>query len=142
MDGRCRSSRALERAFAETRAAFLAALAAGDAKAAASVYAEDARLLAPGAEPMRGRDTIEAFWRAGLEAGLAALAFEPSEVEGGERLAYELGRYELRLRPAEGGTVVERGRYLLVHARREDGAWRRAVEMLNPDGLRPETGGR
>ncbi|HZQ66605.1 MAG TPA: DUF4440 domain-containing protein [Gaiellaceae bacterium] len=117
------------------RAAFLAALAAGDASAAAAVYAEDARLLPPGAEPMCGRAAIEAFWRAGFQAGVAGLSLQVSALRGGEELAYEVGSYELRLRPAEASPVAETGNYLYVHARDENGCWRRAVEMFGPGGL-------
>jgi hypothetical protein len=42
-------------------------------------------------------------------------------------------RRALRREPAESGPVVDRGKYLLVHERQDDGSWRRAVEMFNPD---------
>jgi uncharacterized protein (TIGR02246 family) len=115
------------------RARFSAALERGDAQEAAAVYADDARLLPPSAELLQGRGAIEAFWRAGLDAGVSGVELETVELERGGSLAYEIGRYALRLRPAEGGTVVDRGKYILVHARQKDGSWRRAVEMFNPD---------
>lgn len=118
---------------AELRAAFAAALTARDARAAAALYAEDAKLLAPAADPVKGREAIEAFWQAGLAAGITAVELEPQALDGDGRLAYELGRYELRLEPADAGPVSERGSYLLVHTRKDDGRWRRAAEMLRPD---------
>ena len=133
MDGQDGGGRLLEAALAENRASFVAALASGDAKAAAAVYAGNAKLLAPSAELLRGSEAIEAFWRAGLEAGIRAAELEAVELDQHDGLAYEIGRYALRLEPAEGGTVVDRGKYLLVHERQEDGTWRWAVEMFNPD---------
>jgi ketosteroid isomerase-like protein len=118
---------------AERRATFLASLRQGDAKAASAVYAETARLLPPSAEPMRGREAIQAFWQAGLEAGLSDVELEPLELECQDGLAYEIGRYRLRLEPPGGGPVVDRGTYLLIHGRQVDGSWLRAVEMFNPD---------
>jgi uncharacterized protein (TIGR02246 family) len=138
----------LEGEIAETRAAFVAALTARDATAASAVYAEDARLLAPSAELMQGRDAVEAFWRAGLDAGIAGVELETLALRWDEHIAYEIGRYELRLEPAEGGTVTDRGKYLLVHERQADGGWRWAVEMFNADvpaaiaGRQPEEGER
>ena len=128
MDGRL-----LDEARAANRASFVAALAGGDAKAAAAVYAGNAKLLAPSAELVRGSEAIEGFWRAGLEAGVRAAELEAVEFDQHDGLAYEIGRYALQLEPAEGGTVVDRGNYLLVHERQEDGSWRWAVEMFNPD---------
>lgn len=122
-----------DEALAETRSAFVAALERGDAATAAGVYAADARLLPPAAELLQGREAIMAFWAAGVEAGIAGVEIETLEVTRDGCHAYEIGRYALRLRPDEGGTVVDRGRYVLVHARQEDGAWRRSVEMFSPD---------
>jgi ketosteroid isomerase-like protein len=124
----------METSIAETSAAFVAALKDGDAKAACIAYADDARLLAPSAEVMRGREAIEAFWRAGLDSGIAEVELETLELERHDGLAYEIGRYALWLRPLNDAAVVDRGNYVLVHERQGDGSWRRAVEMFNPDG--------
>jgi uncharacterized protein (TIGR02246 family) len=135
-----------DRSIGRTRAEFVAALRDGDAAAASSLYADDAKLIAPSAELLRGRIAIEAFWRAGLEAGVCDAELESLELGIDEGFAYEIGRYALTLEPADGGSVVDRGTYLLVHERQADGAWRWAVEMFNPDappassGERPEPG--
>ena len=122
-----------ERAIGAAREAFAAALRAGDARAASCLYSEDARLLAPSAEPIRGRAAIEGYWRTGVEAGVSEVGLEVVELRLQERLAYEIGRYRLQLEGEDGGTVVDRGTYLLVHEQQDDGSWRWAVEMFNPD---------
>ena len=116
-----------------TRSHFTEALRRGNAKDACSVYSSDARLLPPSAELMQGRAAIEAFWQAGVDAGISDVVIEPLELERRDGLAYEIGRYELRLQPATGAAVVDRGKYVLVHERQRDGSWKRAVEMFNPD---------
>jgi uncharacterized protein (TIGR02246 family) len=126
------ASAGLAAALAAARTAFVAALNEGDASAAAVAYAEDARMLAPSADLLEGRDAIGAFWRAGLEAGIADVELDVIEVAHAE-VAYELGRYALSLQPADGAAIVDRGKYLLIHARQADGSWRRAVEMFGPD---------
>ena len=131
-----------EGAIAGTRASFVAALCGGDASAASAVYAHDAQLLAPSAELVAGREAIADFWRAGLDAGIAGVELEELTVKGGESVAWEIGRYALRLEPADGTPVVDRGKYLLVHERQDDGSWRWAVEMFNPDALPAKAGER
>lgn len=121
---------------ADTRAAFTDALRRGDASAVSRVYAERATLLAPSAQLVSGRKAIEAFWAAGIAAGVTDADLESLELRRHDGVAYEVGRYALRLRPAEGGSVVDRGKYLLVHERQDDGSWRWAVEMFGPDASR------
>jgi ketosteroid isomerase-like protein len=122
-----RSARAAHRRFVE-------AIRGGDWAAASSGYAVDARLLAPSADVVEGRDGIEAFWRAGLDAGIRAVDRTPLRIDGHGSVAYEIGHYAIRLRPAGGGCVVDRGTYLVVHERGADGAWAWALEMFTPDG--------
>ena len=113
---------------------FVAAIAAGDARAAARTYSPEARLLAPSVEPIEGRDAIAAFWRAGIDAGIRDVQHEPVQLEERGSVAFEFGRYAIRLEPDDGGPLLERGKYLLVHERNADGSWQRAIEMLSPDG--------
>jgi len=116
----------------EARAAFVTALERGDAEAVAAVYADNARLLAPSADLVRGRAGIEAFWRAGIESGITHVELESLELERHEAIAHEIGRYTLRLESPGGDAAIDHGTYLLVHARQADGSWRRVVEMFSP----------
>jgi ketosteroid isomerase-like protein len=113
--------------------ALRAALARGDARAAAALYAHDGKLLSPAAELFAGRRDIEGYWRAGIALGLSGLEVDGVELESSDGLAVETGRYVL----AGGPLVLERGKYLVLHRRQADGTWRRAVDVFNPD-LRPE----
>ena len=116
----------------EGRAAFADAIRNGDPQAAASAYTEAARLLPPSAELIEGRESITAFWQAGVDAGVVSVEHEAIAVRRREGMAYEVGRYVFRLRPAAGKTVIDRGTYVLVLEKGPDGSWRRAVEMFNP----------
>lgn len=113
---------------------FVDGIRLGDATAAAAAYAVGARLIAPSTEVIEGRPGIEAFWQAGIDAGIRDIDREPLAFHGHGSVAFEIGRYTIRLRPAEGGCVVDHGKYLLVHERDDDSAWRWAVEMFSPDG--------
>lgn len=115
------------------RSAFAAAMRRGDATAAASVYADDATLLAPAVDVVRGRRAIEQFWRTGVETGITEVDLVALDVQRSGDLAFEVGRYALRLAPESGDPVVDRGRYLIVHRVEPDGHWRRAAEMFSPD---------
>jgi uncharacterized protein (TIGR02246 family) len=115
------------------RTAFAAAIRRGDAVAAASIYADDATLLAPAADVVRGRPAIERFWQTGLETGITEVELEALDVQHSGEIAFEVGRYALRVAPESGMPVVDRGRYLIVHRVGSDGHWRRAAEMFSSD---------
>lgn len=119
---------------AEAGTAFVAAIAAGDAQAAAGPYSRSARLLAPAIDPIEGRTAIAEFWRAGIDAGIRDVARVPLRLEHHGSVAFEFGRYEIRVDPSDGSPLVDRGRYLLVHELQDDGSWQWAVEMFTPDG--------
>jgi len=116
-----------------SRRTFIAALGRGDPAAAAMVYAADGRLLLPSTAPLDGRSSIEAFWRAGLEAGMASLELVPYSVNVDTTFACELGAYTLQSTPAHEAWSTEHGRYLIVHRLDPDGAWRRALELYAPE---------
>ena len=119
---------------ARHRQAFADAVRRGDANAAASVYAADAHLLPPSAGPMIGRDEIRAYWQAGIDAGVADVSLIAEGAQQNDGLAYETGTYVIRVEPADGARLVERGHYVHVYQRQVDGSWQRAVEIFSPGG--------
>ena len=113
---------------------FVAGIRSQDPSTASSGYAQNARLLAPSADLIEGRQGIESFWRAGLDAGIRDVSRVPVRIEAHGSVAFEIGRYAIRLRPPDGGCVVDRGSYLLVHERSAMGDWSWTLEMFTPEG--------
>jgi ketosteroid isomerase-like protein len=112
---------------------FADAIARGDAAAAAAVYSDDARLLPPGSEALRGRCAAERFWRDGIEAGLCGIELETLGLEQHEGSAYEVGRYVLAFAPTTAEPRIDRGKYVVIHKRQPDGTWRWAIDIFNSD---------
>ena len=105
----------------------------GDASSAARVYTEDARVLAPAGELIRGRAEIEAYWRAGIVLGLSTVVFERRLIAAVAGKVIEIGRYAVAAKAARNGRIVYRGTYLALHAQVADGSWCRAVDVFNAD---------
>jgi uncharacterized protein (TIGR02246 family) len=118
----------VEHGFEQTAGALSNAVARGDAAAAASLYADDGRLLTATARLISGRAAIEAYWRAGIALGLTGVALDPAEVEVVGGVAIEVGGYIVTAR----GGGSDEGKYLALHRRQADGSWRRAVDVFNP----------
>lgn len=118
------------------RTAFIDAVRRGDPRAIADLYADDARLVAPDGDPIRGRGDVAAFWQAGVDSGIVAVVLEPDDVELLPTVAWEVGRYALELRADDGAPLTDRGHYLLVYGL-DAGRWRRTAEMFRPDAPAP-----
>jgi ketosteroid isomerase-like protein len=100
--------------------AFTAALASGDAGAAAQFFTTDARFSVTGIEGVLvGRPAIEKFWQSALGV-VKGLTLAATEIDGRGDLRVETGAYT-----AYGANQAElgRGQYLLVW-KREDGDWK------------------
>ena len=106
----------------------------GSADAVAAVYADDAVLLAPDVARLEGRQAIRDYWAGGLAAGIRGVTLETIELDAVGDLAVEVGAFTLRLSPSEQPESIVLGKYLVVHRRQADGAWRWAIDVFNTNG--------
>jgi uncharacterized protein (TIGR02246 family) len=112
-------------------AKMMADYAAGDAKALALAYTEDAVMLPPDATRVAGHAAIETLWKSWIDEGLKNLTLKTTEVDSGGDLAYEVGEFTLQV-PVEGGTpTTATGNYVVVWKRGDDDAWRLKVDTWN-----------
>lgn len=115
--------------------AFAEAARAGDFDRLASMYAEDAVLMPPGAPTVHGRPAIREF----LSSMPAFERFElnPEDIEGRGDLAYVRGNFLMTVLAVPGDTasaVTERGKFLEVRERQSDGSWLLVVDIWNSNG--------
>jgi len=113
--------------------AYAAAMRAGDAHAAAAVFAEDAIEMPPGKPPVRGRSAIEAYY-AGLFRSVRFLDFtlSHSEVRTAGDVAFVVGTSRETIAAGD-ARHEETGKYLVV-LRRVGGAWKVADASYSGDG--------
>lgn len=99
----------------------------GDAAAAAALYTEDGKFLAPNADFFSGRDAIQGFFQAAIDGGIRGLNLRTLELDVQGDKAHEVGTYEL---VADGGAVADSGKFIVIW-KRVDGAWRLHRDMIN-----------
>ena len=106
---------------------------AGDAKAVAGLYAEQAVLLPPGVPAAKGKAAIQAFFaKDSAESAKAGVAFSidpKSDVGTSSDLAWESGTYAVK---AKSGASVEVGKYLTVY-KKTGGKWLIIRDTWNAD---------
>jgi ketosteroid isomerase-like protein len=124
---------ALRADFEKAAAAFDQALRTNNPEGLFVYVAEDVVMMPPNEAPIRGKAAMQAWYRSFLSAfRTTRLILTDREITVSEGWATEVGQYEWGLQPAAGGEpVVEKGNYMQIWKRVQDGSWRFFREIWN-----------
>ena len=114
---------------------FAKALNAKDAVAAANLYTEDATLLPPNEAPVSGRINIEKYWAGAIAGGAFDVSVATTSTGSNGDLGYEVGRFQMSIKQPDGTVTVEKGKYIELLKRGEDGSWKSTHGIWNADTL-------
>lgn len=110
---------------------FVEAFNRGDLAAAMEVYTEDATILPPNADIMKGKSAITAYWQGALDMGVKEAKLETVEVTlMGDEAACEIGRYVLKIHPEGGEAFTDKGKYMMIW-KHVDGSWKWDTDAWN-----------
>ena len=94
---------------------FLDAFNSGDLAAAMEVYTKDATILPPNADMMKGKEAITAYWQVAVNMGVKKAELETvMVVPMGDKAAYEVGKYVLKIKPSGAEELTDHGKYLMI----------------------------
>lgn len=109
---------------------FMAALQKGDLAAIGLMYAEDADLLPSGAQMVKGRAAIQAYWTKAAES-IGNLRLTTVDVQAlGSETAREIGTFILQTKGQPPQELA--GKYVVIW-RRIEGDWKLATDIWNTD---------
>jgi len=97
------------------------------------LYTSDAMALRSNCPAIRGAAALREFYFGALDAGLGEVEMEPLRVDVVGDLAYEAGRFKALIPSATGKRREERGKYLWVCARQNNGEWKLAADCWSSD---------
>jgi uncharacterized protein (TIGR02246 family) len=110
---------------------WVAAARTGNWDEVASLYSDDAVLMPPNAETQQGRaavrDNLASF------PPLQSINFDRVHIDGSGDLAYVHGRYTMTFTTPDGQTMEDRGKYIEIWERQQDGQWRITRDIFNSD---------
>ena len=102
----------------------------GDAAAVASLYTDEAKLLPPKRPMIVGKEGIQAFNQAGIDAGVGDLRFTVIDLSVNGDMAYVVGKQTVTIQPEEGEAISENNKYVWI-LKRENGSWKLDVVIWN-----------
>jgi len=111
--------------------AFSDAFAKGDFKALAANYAEDAIVLPPDAEMVKGRAAIESFWKAVHDSGVKSAVLTVVDVKSSGELAAEVGTAVLTVQAPNQPEARQNVKYVVTWKKQKDGAWKLYRDIWN-----------
>jgi uncharacterized protein (TIGR02246 family) len=116
------------------REAHVAALNAGDARAWAEQFTNDAVQMPPNAPGNVGRPNIASWSQAFLDQFRVQFGLAVDEVRVAGEWAFERGRYTISLTSRSGGPrMQDAGKYLTIYERKPGDTWRMARDIWNSD---------
>jgi uncharacterized protein (TIGR02246 family) len=106
---------------------FGAAIAAGDTKALGTIYTDDAMVMPPNSEAVKGRQAIEGLFGMLVTSGIKGAVLTAQEVEAHGESATELGSYSIK---DATGKEIDRGKYVAIW-KRVKGEWKMHRDIWN-----------
>ena len=107
------------------------AFSSGDIAALAAFYTEDAVVLPPNSQMIRGRKAIEEFWKGAVGMGVRSIQLSTIDVQSSGDLAYEIGNATMQIQPQGGSASRETVKYVVVWKRQPDNSWKLAADIWN-----------
>lgn len=110
------------------------AWASKDADKVMAFYADDALLMTPGAEAVRGKDAIRDELKQMLADPAVSLTFQSSKVDVAKSgdLGYTAGTYKLTVTdPATHKPINDHGNYVTTFRKQADGSWKAVADIAS-----------
>ena len=125
----------VRQAIEAANARFVDAIGRGDTVGMYADYAGDAVMMMSGSPALHGRLAIsQTLNQMMTQATLKDPRFHIGDVLLGGDLAVETGSYDWTVVPKQGKPVPDKGKYVVVWQRQDDGSWKIVRDISNSDG--------
>lgn len=113
----------------EADAKFSEAVREGNVAGVVAVYADDATMVPPDGDIVKGKQAIEGLYKKFFQMGVKEIVMTTVEVGGSGDTAYELGKSKVRIQPEGQPAMMDSTRYLVIWKHQPAGAWKVQVDF-------------
>lgn len=110
--------------------------AAKDADKIAANYADDAVIMTPGGDPMRGKDAIHNGLKQMIADPALSLTFQATKVDVAKSgdLGYSQGSYKMSMtNPVTKKVMEDHGSYVTTYHKQADGSWKAVADIATSE---------
>lgn len=100
---------------------------AGDAAAVSAHYADDAAIHPPGAGRIDGREAIQGYWQAAIDAGLSDVSIVATSIDVNGSNSVTVGTLSGKM-----GDATLSGKYVVI-GKKSNGVWKMQQDIWNFD---------
>jgi ketosteroid isomerase-like protein len=102
-----------------------------DASTIGALYTEDAILMPPNFDMMRGRSGAQGFCDGAIKMGVKEANLTTMELTDLGNMVHEVGNYALKIQPEGKAAFEDKGKYTVLWAKMPDGAVKMHRDMWN-----------
>jgi uncharacterized protein (TIGR02246 family) len=124
------------KALTDLEAQWIKDWAAKDVDKIAANYADDAVVMTPGGEPMRGKDAIHNGLKQMTADPALSLTFQATKVDVAKSgdLGYTQGSYKMTMtNPATHKAMDDHGSYVTTYRKQADGSWKAVADIASSE---------
>ena len=115
----------------EANAMYSEAIRQGNVDGAVALYTDDATMVPPDGEIVKGKQAIEELYKKFFQMGVKDIVLTTIEVGGRGDMAYEIGKTKVRIQPEGQATMTDSTKYLVIWKRQADATWKVHVDIWN-----------
>ena len=119
----------IRKSIEEANAKCSEAIQEGNLAGVVAGYTDDATMVPPDGELIKGKQAIEQYYRTLFQMGMKEVVLTTIEVGGSDGTVYEIGKTRVRIQPEGQETIRDSTKYLVVWKRQADGTWKVHVDI-------------
>jgi uncharacterized protein (TIGR02246 family) len=119
--------KSIEKACAE----YSEAIREGNLAGVVAGYTDDATMVPPDGEIVKGKKAIEEMYKKFFQIGMKEIVLTTIEVGGHGDVAYEIGKTRVRIQPEGQAAMIDSTKYLVIWKRQADNTWKVHADIWN-----------